>query len=101
MKPEHPIYILVGLLIIAVSVLTGLGDTVPTQLWILLSALIAGGLGLTVPGAVTSSAPPPTTPAVPVAAVPTAAATSPAALAAQLPADPFTAPTVAVPVVTQ
>jgi hypothetical protein len=74
MKPELPIYGLVAMLVTAVTVLAGLRIPVPQDLWFLLSALVAGGLGITVPGrAVAASAP------IAVTAVPV---------------DPFTAPAV-------
>jgi hypothetical protein len=97
MKPELPIYILIGMLVAAVSTLTGLGIAVPTELWVLLVGLVGGGLGITVPGYVATS------PAVsaPVVEKATPVVASPPvipAAAPPVPADPFTA---AAPQVTQ
>jgi hypothetical protein len=79
MKPELPIYGLVAMLITAVSVLAGLRIPVPQDLWLLLGALVAGGLGITVPAARGATSPPGPVEALPAAPVATVV-------------DPFTAP---------
>jgi hypothetical protein len=45
-----PLYGLAGLLVAATTVLVALHMTVPAGLWAVLFALLAGGLGITVPG---------------------------------------------------
>jgi hypothetical protein len=61
--PAAAIYALVGLLVAAITVLAGTGHTVPTILEDALIALIAGGLGITVPSAPTTSTSSPALPA--------------------------------------
>lgn len=80
MKPELPIYGLVAMLITAVTVLAGLRIPVPQDLWLLLGALVAGGLGITVPNAKVQLP----------ASVPPAGLTAPPPV--PLAVDPFTAP---------
>lgn len=49
MKPEYPLYTLAGVALVAVAVLSGLGDNVPAELWAIAVALITAAAGVTVP----------------------------------------------------
>lgn len=77
MKPELPIFGLVAMLIAGIIVLTALKIAVPQDMWLLLIALVTGGLGIAVPGRVTVSAP---------------VAGGPPPTVARAVLDPFTAP---------
>lgn len=66
MKAPAPLSVLAGLLVAAVSVLTGTGATVPTVLSLLLVGLIAGVLGITVPAAIGAKAAASSSPAWPI-----------------------------------
>ena len=46
---------LAAIVLVGIIVLLGIGKTVPTELWGIGVALVSGGLGITVPTAITSS----------------------------------------------
>lgn len=52
---EIALWILTGAALAVILVLILTGHPVPTQLWVLLSALVAGGLGLAVPSGATGT----------------------------------------------
>ncbi len=54
-NPPWPIYALIGVLVGAIAALAGAGVAVPSILTYSLIALIAGGLGITVPSSVSSA----------------------------------------------
>jgi len=56
-RPEIPAFFLALVLIVGIVILLGLGVAIPTWLVGLLLALVAGGLGITVPASSSSAAP--------------------------------------------
>jgi hypothetical protein len=55
-RAEIPAFILAGICLIAAAVLYGVTGTVPVFLWVAFVALVAGALGITIPGGPTTTA---------------------------------------------